>query len=103
MKTKTLFDRGVPFVDVRKDPDWKTARIPGAVQLYLYADFSESRLSEIAANDDEVVVYAYGLHSGHSSTAVMRALSRGYTKIYFFREGFPAWKTAELPVETASK
>jgi TolB-like protein/rhodanese-related sulfurtransferase len=103
MKAKTLFDRGVPFVDVRKDPDWKIERIPGAVQLHLYADFSESNLSKIAAKDDEVVVYAYGLHSGLSTTAVMRAVPWGYTKIYFFREGFPSWKAAGLSVETVSK
>ena len=73
------------------------------MQLHLYADFSESKLSKIATKDDEVVVYAYGLHSGHSSTAVMRAVSWGYTKIYFFREGFPIWKAAGHPVETVSK
>ena len=103
MKAKALLDRGVPFVDVRKDPDWNIERIPGAVQLHLYADFSEPNLSKIAAKDDEVVVYAYGLHSGHSTTAVMRATSWGRTRIYFFREGFPGWKAAGLPVETVSK
>jgi rhodanese-related sulfurtransferase len=103
MKAKALFDRGVPFVDVRKDPDWNTERIPGAVQLHLYADFSELNLSKIAAKDDEIVVYAYGLHSGHSTTAVMRTISWGHKKIYFFREGFPGWKAAGLPVETVSK
>ncbi len=103
MKAKVLFDRGVPFVDVRKDPDWKIERIPGAVQLHLYADFSESNLSEIATKDDEIVVYAYGLNSGHSTTAVMRAISWGHKKIYFFRDGFPGWKTAGYAIEVAPK
>jgi adenylate cyclase len=102
-KAKALFDRGVPFVDVRKDPDWNSERIPGAVQLLLYADFSEFNLSRIGAKDDEVVVYAYGLHSGYSTTAIMRAITWGYEKIYFFRGGFPAWKAAGLPVDTLSK
>jgi len=102
-KAKALFDRGVPFVDVRKDPDWKSERIPGAVQLHLYADFGESNLSKVATKDDEVAIYAYGLHSGHSTTAIMRAVSWGYKKIYFFREGFPGWKAAGLPVDAVSK
>jgi hypothetical protein len=69
----------------------------------LYADFSESKLSKIAAKDDGVVIYAYGLHDGHSTTAVMRAIPWGYEKIYFFREGFPGWKAAGLPADTLSK
>ena len=102
-KAKALLDRGVAFVDVRRDPDWNAERIPGAVQLHLYADFSESNLVKLAGKDDEVVVFAYGLNSGHSTTAVMRAGSWGYKKVYFFREGFPAWKAAGLAVETVAK
>ena len=101
-KALALLERSVPFVDVRKDPDWKRGRIPGAVHLHLYADFSESNLAELAAKDDEIVIYADGLHTGRSTTAVMRALSWGYEKIYFFRGGFPAWKAAGFTVELDS-
>jgi hypothetical protein len=51
---KTLFDRGVPFVDVRKNWPWNEGHIPGAVHLLA---ISEAELSKIVSKDQEVVIY----------------------------------------------
>jgi hypothetical protein len=32
-------------------------------------------------------------------TACEKALGWGYGQVYYFRDGYPAWKTAGLPVE----
>ena len=56
---KELFDRGVPFVDVRSVRHWSKGHIPGAVHLYLYA-FREYKLSKIVSKDQEVVIYCAG-------------------------------------------
>jgi tetratricopeptide (TPR) repeat protein len=54
---KALFDRGVPFVDVRTEPNWKAAHIPDAVNLDLYEVFTEVELSKIVRKDQDVVMY----------------------------------------------
>jgi TolB-like protein/class 3 adenylate cyclase len=58
---KALFDRGVPFVDVRDVRHWSKGHIPGAVYLGgYYRVFSEIELSKIVSKDQEVVIYCAG-------------------------------------------
>ncbi len=59
-KAKTLFDRGVPFVDVRDDDLFKAAHIPKATHLDLYTAFNEANLLKVSAKDQEVVIYCSG-------------------------------------------
>jgi TolB-like protein len=54
---KALFDRGVPFVDVRSEPNWKVGHIPGAVNLDRYDVFTEVALSKIVRKEHDVVIY----------------------------------------------
>ena len=98
---KLLFDRGVPFVDVRDPDEWNAGRVPGAVHLELNREFTEARLSEVAAKDDEVVIYAITTWST-SARACMRAASWGFEKVYYFRPGFSGWQAAGHPVEMPS-
>ncbi len=51
---KALFDRGVPFVDVRGKWSWNEGHIPGAVNLKY---ISEAELSKIVSKDQDVVIY----------------------------------------------
>ena len=57
---KALFDRGVPFVDVRDEPSWKMGHIRGAVNLDFRNVFSEVELSKIVSKDQDVVIYCSG-------------------------------------------
>jgi TolB-like protein len=57
---KTLFDRGVPFVDVRGDSSWAGGHIAGAVHLHPTKVFSQIELSKIVRKDQEVVLYCSG-------------------------------------------
>jgi rhodanese-related sulfurtransferase len=54
---KALFDGGVPFVDVRNEPNWKKGHIPGAVNLDVYVYFTEVELSKIVRKDQDVVIH----------------------------------------------
>ncbi|MHC4791720.1 MAG: tetratricopeptide repeat protein [Planctomycetota bacterium] len=54
---KALFDRGVPFVDVRAEYRWAKGHIPGAVNLESYSVFSKIELSKIVRKDQEVIIY----------------------------------------------
>lgn len=96
---KALFDKGVAFVDIRKNSDWQAGRIPDAIHIELKKVFSEETLGNEVAKGDEVVFYCNGHNCMRSSEASKKAVSWGYTKVYYYRDGFPAWKAAGYPVE----
>lgn len=98
-QAKALFDKGIPFIDVRKDKDWEAGRVPGAVHLELKKVLSDEALSKVVKKDQEVVLYCNGPKCMRSSKASAKAVGWGYSKIYYFRGGLPAWKAAGYPVE----
>ena len=98
-QAKKLFDAGALFIDVRKDKDWAVGRVPDAVHIELKKKFNESALNAEAKIDEDIVIYCNGFSCLRSSEATEMAVSWGYTNIYYFRSGFPAWKTAGFPVE----
>lgn len=98
-KAKELFDQGVVFVDVRKDKDWEAGRIPDAVHIELKQVFSEGSLGGVVAKDQPVVLYCNGPSCMRSSKASEQAVGWGFAKVYYFRDGYPAWKGAGYPVE----
>jgi rhodanese-related sulfurtransferase len=98
-QAKILFDRGAIFIDVRSDADWAAGRIPGAVHLELEKVYTEASLGAVARQDQEVVVYCNGTKCPRSSQAAASAVSWGFTKVYYYRLGFPDWQGADYPVE----
>ena len=98
-KAKELFDRGVVFVDVRSNKDWDAGRIPGAEHLELKSNYSEASLGGVIGKDAEVVMYCNGEKCLRSSEASEMAAAWGFKKIYYYRDGFPAWQGAGYPVE----
>lgn len=98
-EAKMLFDKGVKFLDVRKDSDWDAGRIPGAAHIELKKKLNAESMGASVAKDKEVVIYCNGPSCMRSSKASAKAVSWGYSKVYYFRGGFPAWQTAGYPVE----
>lgn len=96
---KDLFDQEVLFIDVRKSKDWQAGRIPGAEHLELKKQFNQSALAGLAKKDEKIVIYCNGPKCLRSSIASADAVKWGFQKIYYFRDGFPAWKKAGYPVE----
>ncbi len=96
---KDLFDKGIPFVDVRSNKDWEAGRIPGATHIELKKVLSPETLGKEVGKDQEVVFYCNGPKCMRSSKATAKAVEWGYQKVYYFRGGFPAWKGAGYPVE----
>jgi rhodanese-related sulfurtransferase len=94
-QAKALVDAGVAVVDVRWD--WSTGHLAGALNLDVYTEFTEENLSASVAKDEKVVMYGRGV-GPHTARACARAASWGFEKIYYFREGFIAWKAAGYPV-----
>lgn len=98
-KAKSMFDKGTLFVDVRKDKDFNAGRIPGAEHIELKKVLSEATLGKVAKKGQAVVIYCNGPKCMRSSKASAKAVGWGFKNVYYFRGGFPAWKSAGYPVE----
>ena len=96
---KTLHDRGAVFIDSRGARQYGYGHIPGATNLYFGEEFTKENLSRLAESDDEVVFYCGGPDCHLSANSCAQALNWGYTKVYYFAGGFPAWIGADYPVE----
>ena len=98
-QSKDLFDKGALFLDVRSNKDWDAGRIPDAVHIELKKKFSEASMSSEVKKDEPVVIYCNGPSCLRSSKAAAMAVAWGFTKVYYFRDGYPAWKSAGYPTE----
>ncbi|MBX2809706.1 MAG: rhodanese-like domain-containing protein [Cellvibrionaceae bacterium] len=98
-KAKQLFDDGVLFVDTRKDSDWDAGRIPDAVHLELKSNFTEASLTAEVDKSEPIVCYCNGHKCMRSSKCSAKAVGWGFTQVYYYRDGFPAWTAAGNPVE----
>jgi len=96
---KALLDTGVVFIDVRTDTDWEAGRIPGALHLELKHVYSVESLGTAVAKDQAVVVYCNGIQCPRSAEAATKAVAWGFTKVYYYRLGFPDWQATGYPVE----
>ncbi len=98
-EAKALFDEGAIFVDVRKDSDWEAGRVPDAVHIELKKKYSTDTLGEEVKKEEKVVIYCNGEKCMRSSKATAMAVEWGYSNVFYFRDGFPAWKAAGYSVE----
>jgi rhodanese-related sulfurtransferase len=99
VKAKALFDKGVIFLDIRKDKDWAAGRVPDAIHIELKKKLNADSMSKQIKKDQQVVIYCNGPKCMRSSKASAKAVGWGFTKVFYFRDGFPAWKAAGYPVE----
>lgn len=98
-EAKALFDKGTVFVDVRNGKDWGAGRVPGAMHMDLSSAFTDGALLKVVKKDQDMVLYCNGPSCMRSSEASAKAVQWGFKKVYYFRDGFPAWKSAGYPVE----
>ena len=97
---KALFDRNVVFVDSRSKGGFSRGHIPNAVNLHTETNMTKEALSELVDLDEEVVFYCGGEDCPLSANACAKALVWGYTKVFYFAGGYPAWKNAGYPIYT---
>jgi TolB-like protein/rhodanese-related sulfurtransferase len=99
---KALHDAGgAIFIDVRAATDFESGHIPGAKDLSAATRLSRETLATVAGKDDAVVFSCMGKHCTYSAYASAKALLWGYTRVYRFAGGFPAWQDAGYPTEGA--
>jgi rhodanese-related sulfurtransferase len=97
-KAYEMFQKGVKFIDVRPDRFVKEGKIQNAYHLYVDL-FSKQKLNSIAKVNEDIVIYCNGQGCPLSAEAIVKAASYGYTHVYYYRDGYPAWKFYKLPTE----
>jgi len=87
----------VTVLDVRPEDEYRAGHVPGALNITLSE--LDSRLTELN-RDHEIVAYCRGAYCVLSFEAVAALRTRGLNARRL-EEGFPEWRVAGLPVETA--
>jgi rhodanese-related sulfurtransferase/DNA-binding HxlR family transcriptional regulator len=88
----------VTILDVRPEDEFALGHLPGALNIPL-GDL-ERRLAELRF-DREVIAYCRGPYCVLSFEAVAALRARGYL-VHRLEDGYPEWKAAGLPIETAA-
>ena len=85
---------GTVVVDVRRDDEWETGHISGAVHIPI--DDLPDRIGEVPRDKKVLFICAMGVRSG---LACEVAFSMGYEtdNLYNIDDGTPAWIAAGLP------
>ena len=109
-QVKKMMDGGTPVIDTRVANEFAEAHIKGAKSVPYReksakaVDFDAAAdsfdLSKLPADKNAAVVfYCNAGECWKSYKASVVASKAGYTKIQWFRGGFPEWKTKGFPVE----
>jgi ArsR family transcriptional regulator len=93
-----LHDDMVTVLDVRPEDEFALGHLPGALNIPL-AEL-ERRLGELPKGH-EVIAYCRGPYCVLSFEAVAALRVRGY-RVRRLEDGYPEWKAAGLPVESAA-
>jgi rhodanese-related sulfurtransferase len=109
-QVKKMMDSGTPVIDTRVANEFAEAHIKGAKSVP-YREKSAKAVDFDATADSfdvsklpsdkstPVVFYCNAGECWKSYKAAVVASKAGYTKIQWFRGGFPEWKTKGFPVE----
>ena len=104
-QAEALFnDEAVIFIDPRKQSDFERGHIPGAIHLDIKSkttSLTEASLGEAVGGDKatKIVFYCNGPSCPRSAKGCVMAAEWGYSNLFYFRDGMPAWEAAGLPVE----
>lgn len=112
-QVKKLMGQSVPLFDVRPAAQYREAHIPGAVNLtYVMnspkeVDFDDTvdsfDLTKLPKDKNAPMIFqCNGAECWYSYKAARYMVKRGYTKIYWFRTGLPAWKAAGYAVQSGA-
>ncbi|WP_339513014.1 rhodanese-like domain-containing protein [Pseudomonas sp. RL_15y_Pfl2_60] len=98
LQARILYEQGAMFVDVRPQREWSWGHVQGATHLDVDTRFAHLATAAIA-RDTPLVVYCDNDFSLRSAEAVRKAVSWGYSQVYFFRSGYFAWQLLDFPLD----
>jgi rhodanese-related sulfurtransferase len=92
-----LAEESVVVLDVRPEEEYRAGHVPGALSVPVS---SLEAVLQVLPKDKEIVAYCRGPYCVFSDEAVALLKSRGY-RASRLSEGFPEWRAAGHPVESA--
>jgi TolB-like protein/class 3 adenylate cyclase/rhodanese-related sulfurtransferase len=95
---KEMLENGIVVVDVRDAGSHGRGHIPGAFNLDLNIALTEDNLMALVDKNDPVIFHCWGASCSYSAMACAKARLWGYTEVYYFAGGVPAWKAAGYPI-----
>lgn len=102
VQAKALWREGATFIDPRSTSDWEAGRIPSAIHLDQKNKslYNPEHLATLVPQKSTAIVAYCNAHACHRAAHLARDLvSWGYSRVYYFRDGFPAWTAANNPSE----
>jgi rhodanese-related sulfurtransferase len=110
VRAKSLMENGVPMFDVRVANEYAEAHIKGAKSLPYKEKSAKATsfdpkldsfdLTKLPSNKSGALVFSCnGPECWKSYKASVTAIKVGYTNVYWFRGGFPEWKSKGFPIE----
>ena len=100
-QAKVLWQDGASVIDSRKQSDWDAGHIPEALHLDRKnaSVYNQAAVEAMIGKNDPVVSYCNGHSCLRSSKTAADLVQWGYTKVYYYRDGLPAWTSAGNPIE----
>ncbi len=99
VKAEEMHQQGITFIDNRSTRGYGKGHIPGAASLPFKTGLTKENLEKIVSKSSPAVFYCDGEGCFKSAHGVAKAITWGYTNVYYFAGGMPAWEKAGLPVE----
>jgi len=88
------------IIDSRKKTEYVKGHIEGSINI-LNTQLSANEMQKILPDkSSQVLFYCNGSRCMRSSDATSKALSWGYSNVYWFRGGWKEWTSKKLPVIT---
>jgi ABC-type phosphate/phosphonate transport system substrate-binding protein/rhodanese-related sulfurtransferase len=109
-QAKEMMDKGAILFDTRVEHEYKESHIKGAISL----PYKENSAKEVDFNADvdswdvsklppnkstSIILACNGPECWKSYKSAKLAIGNKYTKVYWFRGGYPEWKAAGYAVE----
>ena len=88
----------IVIIDNRKEEDYASGHIEGAVRLIDTDVNAESLSQRIRTKDTPVLFYCNGVKCGRAAKAAEKAVQAGYTKVYYYALGMDEWNAQRLPL-----
>jgi len=99
-EAKALWQQGATFIDTRKGSDWEAGRVPGALHINVKKpEFNKDNILNHIGINDPVISYCNAEKCHRAARGAKTLVKFGFTKVYYFRDGFPSWKNAGYPYE----
>lgn len=101
-EVKELWMKGALCIDPRSQSDWEAGRIPGALHMMTRSEYYTPETVLRFTNgryDAPIVAYCNAENCLRAAHLAEDLVSWGFTNVYYFRDGFPAWRNSAFPYE----